>query len=203
MAKERIHWVDIAKGLLILLLLIHHFGSAIKGSIIPKEDFSFVGAWQFVFTAFFMQAFLFMSGFCSSFTTPVDVFLKKLLKQLIVPFCFFELITCTYWSSSDRFSIHAVLDYWIESGGTHYWFLNALILSKVYIYIFLRLYKNEYSLIISSLLLLIVAIVLNDYDIGYNFFCFRQSLGSIFFVALGFFVKSRQELFEKSLKWGG
>ena len=202
--KERIHWVDIAKGLLILLLLVHHFCSATKGSIIPNSDFGFVWKWQFVFTAFFMQAFLFMSGFCSNFMAPVDVFFKKLIKQLVVPFVFFELIVCVYRIPYNQYSIQAVFDYWVESGGTHYWFLNALILSKVYIFIFLRFYKNESHLVLSSLILLAIAVFLNDYDIGSNFLCFRQSLGSIFFVALGFFVKNRQKLLEKKrLMWGG
>lgn len=104
MAKERIHWIDVAKGTLILLLIIHHFSPAFKLTGISQENYSFLMSWQFIFTSFFMQAFFFMSGYCSNFNKEVRPFFLSLFKQLILPFIIFELITCIYWSSGNGLS---------------------------------------------------------------------------------------------------
>lgn len=57
--KERIHWIDIAKGILILLLLIHHFRTALESNDIDISFYPFMTAWTILFTTFFMQAFFF------------------------------------------------------------------------------------------------------------------------------------------------
>ncbi len=208
MAKERIHWVDVAKGILILLLIIHHFGSAFKITDIPKDDYGFVFFWQYVFTTFFMQAFFFMSGYCSSFNKNVKPFVLSLFKQLILPFIFFELLTCIYWSSNNGISVNNLYHYWLNSNGTHYWFLNALILAKLYIYVIVNFVNSKYLsnnifLLLSSFFFLVISIALNDLDFGTNFLCIRQSLGAVFFVVLGYIAKIKNEVFEKALKWGG
>ena len=205
MAKERIHWIDVAKGILILFLIVHHFGSAFKLTDIPQDDYRFLMSWQFVFTSFFMQAFFFMSGYCSSFNKEVKLFFWSLFKQLILPFIFFEILTCIYWTSDQGISLNNLYHYWVNSNGTHYWFLNALIVSKLYIYIIVNsnYLSNIVILLLSSFLFLVISIILNDLDFGTNFFCIRQSLGSVFFVVLGFVAKNMNEVFEKTLKWGG
>ena len=195
---NRLHWVDIGKGILILLLLVHHFGSAVhRTEMINMSDFWFVTLWQPLFTAFFMQAFLFMSGFCSNFKKEPKDFIIGLLKQIIIPFLVFEFLVCIYWSGS----ITKAFDFWIASGGTHYWFLNALALSKIYIYLFIRITDKNWLLLASTFLLLIVAVFFNDFDLGPNFMCLRLSVGSIFFVALGYVIKGRQELLERNTKY--
>lgn len=72
--KERLHWVDVAKGLLIILLLVHHFSSATRRTGISSDQFWFVTCWQIIYTCFFMQAFFFLSGYCSNFSHPVKLF---------------------------------------------------------------------------------------------------------------------------------
>lgn len=187
--KSRIHWVDVAKGVLILFLLIHHFGSASRLSKVNSKDFDFVFVWQFVFTSFFIQAFFFMSGYCSNFSKPVLIFIKDIIKQLIIPFLFFELLNCIIFNLDD-ISIRNMYSYWVEANGTHLWFLNALIVSKVILYIIKSFYSDEWLLFI-SLLLLFFAVYLKQRDIGSNFFCIRQCLGSVLFVALGYYVKNK------------
>ena len=204
MAKERIHWVDVAKGILILLLIIHHFRPAFKLDEISLADYGFVTSWQFVFTSFFMQAFFFMSGYCSNFNKEAKTFVLSLFKQLILPFIFFELLTCIYWSSSNELSVKNVYQYWVNSNGTHYWFLNALILAKLYLYVIVnsKYLSNNVFLLLSSFCFLVISIVLNDLDFGTNFLCIRQSLGAVFFVVLGYIAKLKNEVFEKTLKLG-
>lgn len=193
---KRKHWVDVAKGILILFLLVHHFGSAIKHTNINGADFLYVYRWQIIFTPYFMQTFFFLSGYCSNFSKPLPLFVKGLFQQLILPFVFFECLICFAFCPYER-TFSNILDFWISSNGTHLWFLNALIISKMLIYSLNIVLRRDKYLIITSVFLLIISVILDDYDLGTNFFCVRQSLGSVLFVALGFFIKKRPYLLDR------
>lgn len=197
MMRERLHWVDIAKGLLIILLLLHHFSSVIRRLGLNSDQFWFVSSWQIIYTSFFMQAFFCLSGYCSNFSHSAKTFFTKLLKQLIIPFVCFQLIICvinTY--GGQGFSLRAIFDYWLSVNGTTLWFLNALIVSKIIVWCCLRVNKSFLFLLVFSLLLLLLAIYLKQRDLGTNFFYIRQSLAAVFFVAFGHFIKHRQDLFK-------
>lgn len=188
MAKERVHWIDVAKGILILLLLISHFVPAMNRLGIDRSPFSFWNSWNIIFTSFFMQAFLFLSGYCSNFSKSFKQFFIGIFKQLVIPFVFFEFLICSYYSQS--LLVNDIYSYWFSSNGTHLWFLNALIVSKVYIYCYIHFLKTERGLLLSTILLLTIAIGMKQYGWGTDFLCIKQSLGSIFYVALGHVCKN-------------
>lgn len=193
--KERYHWVDVAKGLLIILLLVHHFSSATRRLGISNDQFWFVTCWQIIYTCFFMQAFFFLSGYCSNFSHPAKRFFTKLLKQLIIPFVCFQLIICISNTFAEHgFSLRAIYDYWLGVNGTTLWFLNALIVSKIIVWMCLRINKSFIFLLSFSFALLLFAIYLKQKDLGSNFFYIRQSLAAVFFVAFGHFIKHRQDI---------
>lgn len=195
--KKRYHWVDVAKGLLIILLLVHHFSAAARRLNLNNDQFWFVSCWQIIYTCFFMQAFFFLSGYCSNFSHSAKTFFTKLLKQLIIPFVCFQLIICvinTY--EVQPFSLQAVFDYWLGVKGSSLWFLNALIVSKTIVWMCLRMNKSFQFLLVFSFVLLLLAIFLKQRDWGANFFYIRQSLAAVLFVAFGHFIKNRQDMFK-------
>lgn len=191
-SKERIHWIDVAKGILILLLLIHHFTPATDYLGIDKHPFHFFYCWTIIFTCFFMQAFFFMSGYCSNFQKQARPFFYGLFKQLVVPFICFELLICIYYTRS--LDMVCVYSFWIKSEGTHLWFLNALLVSKIFVWCCVRITNKSKYLLLITLLLLVVAVGLKQFHIGSDFLCVKQSLGSAFFVALGYVCKSESFL---------
>ena len=65
--RERIHYLDAAKGILILLLLLHHFQSATRDFTMLNTYFELFTSWHSVFTVFFMQCFFIISGYCTGF----------------------------------------------------------------------------------------------------------------------------------------
>ena len=197
--KERVHWIDVAKGGLILLLVIHHFRSATAVLGIDHHPYGFLYCWNIVFTSFFMQAFFFMSGYCSNFAKPFWQFFKSIFKQLIVPFICFELVSCIFYTHS--ISLSSIFSYWVESDGTHLWFLNALIVSKVFIWLYFKVSRSEAVLLLTTLFILIGAVAAKQYNIGGDFLCIKQSLGSIFFVAIGHVCKN-ESYFVKMRYWG-
>lgn len=188
--SKRLHWVDVAKGLLILLLLVHHFASVAIRLGLDTSQFWFVLKWQIVFTCFFMQAFFFLSGFCSSFTLPIKVFIVKLLKQLVIPLVCFQFIDCL-WMSYPRYglSLSGIIKVWFGSNGSTLWFLNALIVSKIVVYVFLRFHVSHTILVSFSLFLLFVAVLLHINNWGSNFLFIRQSLASVFLLHLDSFLR--------------
>ena len=203
MSKERLHWIDVSKGILILLLLLHHFSVAKRVLEIDGEYFTFITCWQKVYTAFFMQAFLIMSGYCSNFNKSSQQFWGGVIKQLVIPFIFFQFVICCISSiEKSNFTINGIFNIWISFGGTTLWFLNALIVSKIIIYYMRRNVQSVSIIFIFTLFLLLIAHTLDYFDWGTNFLCIRQSLGSVFFVYFGCMLREKDGLFSKCSQLG-
>lgn len=139
---ERIHYIDIAKGILITLVLAHHsvgiFGSESIISCLVINSQSF-------YVPFFMPAFFFITGFCSNFNKDFSRFLVDNIRTLIVP-CFILRLIVFIYEGHGNIWIYC-LDF--ISNGT-LWFVSSLFLSKI-VYWFLRKYCNHFLLFIMLL----------------------------------------------------
>lgn len=81
----RIHYLDIAKGILIILLVFAHFKSAMAKMPFENEYFIFVHGWTNVFICFYMPAFFLISGYCSNFDKGFSKFITSVAKTLFLP----------------------------------------------------------------------------------------------------------------------
>lgn len=81
----RLHYVDVAKGILILLLLVSHFGISVNRIGMDGACFACIYYLCPFFWPFFMEGFFFISGYCSHFDVDALTFLKKQVKGLVVP----------------------------------------------------------------------------------------------------------------------
>ncbi|MBO4567190.1 MAG: acyltransferase [Bacteroidales bacterium] len=200
-AKERIHYFDVAKGILILLLLLSHFNSATIRAGLQNPLFHTVTFWFPVFTAFFMQCFFIISGYCSGFDGSTTAFLKKVVKQLLIPWIAFEVLQALFWAVyySD-FSPERFRAFFFTEPCTTMWFLNALAFSKLVVY-FLKKVLKDWLVLAVTFAMLVCAIVINQLDIGPNILCIRESVGSCFFVALGCWLKNNKAIYEKLIKY--
>lgn len=197
---KRIHYLDIAKGILILLLLVSHYSSARRRLDISNDYFYLFDSWQFIFRAFFMQAFFIISGYCSNFNKPFKPFFKTQFKQLIIPFISFEILSAIFWAArTGGLSFHFILSFIFNDTWTVYWFLNALFFSKIVVWIINRITPNQLYLILITLFLFVSGIIINHYNLGRNIFCIRESLGSCLFVAVGFVLRNRTKLYNMLL----
>lgn len=201
--KNRIHYFDIAKGVLILLLLVHHYGSARRRLEISNDDcFIIFNSWQVVFTAFFMQAFFIISGYCSNFNKPFKPFIISQTKQLIIPWISFEILSAVISAIRMKdFSFSYMLSIIFNETWTFYWFLNALFFSKVVVWIINKRISSHCFLIIITFTLFLIGIIINQHNWGRNIFCIRESLGSCLFVAVGLVLKDRTKLYDTLLKY--
>lgn len=197
--RERIKYIDISKGILIILLLVHHYSSATRRlNINPEYDFF---AWQCVFTSFFMQCFFIISGYCSSFNKNTESFLKGIFRQLFIPYLTFQILNNLFYViMQNDYSLKCFLSTIINVPNTSLWFLNALIFCKILIYI-LKKATNDIGIITFSIGTLIMGVIIHEYNLTPNYFCYHNSLCSLFFVALGNYLKNKHDLYTKVLKY--
>jgi acyltransferase len=87
--KNRVEWVDTAKGLGIFLVVLGH--------ALPGSDIATTVIWSF-----HMPLFFFLSGFTAKPWTPGGTpSLARGLKSLAVPYLFFSLVAITLWLASN------------------------------------------------------------------------------------------------------
>ena len=156
MSKQRIVYIDIAKGILILFLLMGHALLFIKHEGV---DDVFINGFQkcrlYLWTGFYMPAFFVITGYCTSFDKPFLPFLWKNIKTLKIPAILFG----TFLALVTMFSHHNlttpnvtnhVVWCFLDSG---LWFLDALFISKLCYWGFQRVTNNKFLLFMACLVL--------------------------------------------------
>lgn len=199
--KHRIIYLDIAKGVLIVLLVFAHFRSALNKTDFENDYFKYVYGWNSIFTCFYMPAFFLISGYCSNFNKDLKTFLKSLFKSLVLPLFALSLLNDTsYALMVTKQDLATALLKTIKLGGT-LWFIQALIIAKVICYIIQKALTSRIVMLIVMLVLLTVGVALHQFNIGTNPFYYQHGLVASFFVALGLYLKENQAIYEKALKY--
>lgn len=187
MKNERIHYLDIAKGILILLLVMSHFSVAANlANVNPSNpNFTFWYLPQPLFTSFFMQCFFIISGLCANFNIKTSAFFSKMGKQLVIPWLFFEAVRVVYFVSNGKnTSLFPGEEF------TSLWFLNALMIARIICWSVIRFIKSTRMMCILTLFLCVIGITLHEFKIGSNILCYQHGLIASFFVAIGYSLKS-------------
>lgn len=185
MKSERLPWLDVAKGLLIISVLIYHVPFFAGQNHIKEFDWMFyTHAW---FKYYFMPAFFVITGFCSSFEKInfYELF-KNNFKSLIIPG--FLVSSGTPIGSHLLHGNTYLLDYWTPirdffcTGG--FWFLTSLFWGKI---IYFVLFKSTKSLVIRGgvcFFLLLGGVVMHSLKIT-NFWFVQNTMCLCIFLWLG------------------
>lgn len=143
MVKTRIAYFDIAKGILILLLVFAHFWSAVHRAPFESPYFKYIYGWNNIFTCFYMPAFFVISGYCTNFKKPFGTFCLSVIKYLLIPLVSFTLIDQLIVSIVNNSSyIPTLISYFQKGGG--FWFLYAMIWGKCIVYGLVKFKKNPF-----------------------------------------------------------
>ncbi|WP_026677073.1 acyltransferase family protein [Fictibacillus gelatini] len=137
--KERDHYFDNAKFILIFLVVLGHFLTPIK----DQKDILYT-LYNFIYT-FHMPAFILIAGF---FTKGVfkKGYIQKILKNVLVPYIIFQIIyTIYYYKLYDKDDIHLTL----FDPNWAMWFLLSLVFWNLMLVVFTRI---KYSLIIAIII---------------------------------------------------
>ena len=198
---KRITYLDVAKGILILLLMVSHFNSATRRLEITNESYKYIYFFIPWFTCFFMQCFFFISGYCSNFKSDTNTFIKKQIKQILIPWITIEIIDKLAESIFfNKFTLDYFVSSYVAPPNTGLWFFSALLFSKITLF-FLQKKCNVIILVGISLLLLLLALIINEYDIGYNILGIRNGLAALFFVTIGYVMKKNELWYNLSMKY--
>lgn len=179
--KERIAAYDIAKGILICLLIIHHIPE-VACSMMGIDDSLLNGFCKIqkpLFVCYFMQAFFMISGICSNFEGDYKNFLLKQIKALLIPSLVFTLL------SRAAFGVLGwnILKNFVKYGGD-IWFLVALFVGKI-IYYWCHKYLKDIWILPILLLLSFLGTIINTYDLFPNYWYNRQVMDLTVMLVIG------------------
>ncbi len=179
--------IDIAKGILITLLVLHHI-----------VDYSFItyhisndvlSMMQRVrdplYLCFFMQCFFVITGYCSNFDTAAKPFLTKQIKTLLLPNVVFLAIVAAM-----HHDFASIPNTFIEKGGG-LWFLTSLFTCKIAFYYIHRFIHNQWFVLLLLIGLSLLGTILNQSGFLPNYWWHRQSLDLLLFLYLGHWLKGR------------
>lgn len=195
--NNRIEWIDVCKGILILLMV---WGHILNISSIHNIDITHMSRF-FVLTPYyvcwFMQAFFILTGFTTNFNVGGGVFVKKQLKTIVVPWFSFSIISRIFYvlySGEGLFYDIDGLNYFFLL--EDYWFLSALFFSKITFFFLRRIIKSDYLMGLALIGLMTVGffsiIVFPDCTNPYHYYNYlhiKDFLCMIFFLWIGVLLK--------------
>lgn len=190
--KQREIWIDVAKGLGIILVVLGH-------TLIPD------GIVKFIF-AFHMPLFFFISGYLFSFNSypTLNGLVLKKAKQLLIPYLIAFFITYFYWLFIGRthgadmennqlwWQPFQALIYggdWLKGIFAPLWFFTGLFVTQIYFYLTKNL--KPFLVFIIIALASIGGFYLSKIE-PYQFaWSFDAALLTIFFYGLGYLLKDK------------
>lgn len=157
-AGARISWIDIARGIGIILVFFGHTYWPYFTSMNPNNKIS-----NFLVASFHMPLFFFLSGLCfSKKELKFKDFLFKKIKTILIPYAFLSSVwicyECVQSIFSHQFSISYVLNeilaYVLQIMLHPIWFLTCLFCIEIIFYFISKL-SNQYIILVSVVFLLI------------------------------------------------
>lgn len=184
MKKERVLWADICKGLLMVFLMFSHLAWVSTSHYnVHNQVIDIIGRFSSVWNCFFMSCFFIVSGMFSNFNKPFKIFIWNNFKSLIIP----ALVSLVLYSLICR-SFTDFFSYALLYGGG-LWFLSALFLSKLLLWVCVKWVKNVWLTMAVLLALSFVGKWLDDINVFPNYWYHRNFLNFTFYLAVGYYFK--------------
>lgn len=162
--KQRLYYIDIAKGLLILLVVWHHIPYEAHNSAFSSFT-SWIFKTQFCYVSFFMPAFFILTGYCAQFKQSFRPFLIKNTKTLLLPVIIFYFLNgvASFLLHRGEFCVAKEVIVFLKSGGA--WFVPALFLAKLGYWMIVRfIADNRYVWITLFLLMGLGAVLYTKFN---------------------------------------
>lgn len=205
MKTKRLEFLDIAKGLLILMVIIGHFKVmavmcySLDSPVI--NDFSSINHF---WVSFFMPAFFIITGFCSSFEKEFKTFLWKSFRTILFPAILFSAVTqfFVYYMGGAfwLWNLKTILKSVIINGAEEYWFCNALFIARLMCWVANRL-KCIYLMLVLFLILGYIGINLYNFKYIYNYWSFQHAFVCVSFMWVGHILQQNGISFFQNNGW--
>lgn len=205
--SERIKYIDIAKGILIILLVFAHFRSVVHRMPYDSPYFEYVYGWNYIFTSFYMPAFFIISGYCSNFNKSAKAFFISQFKSLIIPLISLWFISTILSALFQGKNIIEELG-GVFANGMGLWFLQALFLGKLIIFFIESISKKmspprkSHLVLLLTFCLMVIGIILDKYNkTAINIFYYRHAFIASFWIYVGTYLKNNPLVYEKSMRY--
>lgn len=193
----RLSYIDIAKGVLILFVLMGHALLFIMNEGVHDGFLSgFQQARVYLWTPYYMPAFFVITGFCSNFNKPFPMFLWQNVKTLKIPailfgtFLFLVTMVSHHTLSATGLLRHVALS-WVSSG---LWFLDALFISKLLYWCVCRWCRTEVMIFAACVVLFLAGFLYYSHLTGKDYGSVAHALMLTIFLFVGKWLKKRQEV---------
>lgn len=182
MKKNRIEYLDMSKGIAILLVVIGH--------IYHNNYFKI---WIF---SFHMPLFFIISGCLYNYNEIREYSIKELilknLRRLIVPYIIFSLVHILFNGLINGFSINNTI--WqliyivVLQGVGALWFLPALFITEILFSISYKLLKEDIKIIICNIIIFGLAIYISKIEYNIIQLIIARSCVGAFFYCIGYYI---------------
>lgn len=148
MAKKRLEYIDIAKGVLVLFVVLGHLLAALYKEL---QGDSFLSAAlsvkDFLWVPYYMPAFFVITGFCSNFDKPFKQFLVSNLKTIKLPAIIFGILymgghMLNHHELNAKSFTEMILCSPVHCG---YWFLDTMFIIKMMYWGGHKIFNNLYA----------------------------------------------------------
>lgn len=192
MQKVWLNYIDVAKGILILMVVYGHIYWVFSQTLgIKNVALEHYGNIQNVWIAFYMPAFFMLTGYVSNFNKPFSSFLQKQLKTLILPaislFVLSQSLTFLFYDGSFSLGVLGIIK------GQGFWFLYALFIAKMLYYFICKVPAKKIHVFL-CLLLYLLGIALTNSKV-LEFWSYQHAFLLLPSLAFGYLMKNAQQKF--------
>lgn len=188
--KQRHHWADVAKGILILIVIFHHIPQVALSKGRDTAIWNGMNDIRYFYCCFFMAAFFLLTGFCSNFNKDFKTFFVNSLKSLILPAIAIGCIILFANAIIDKTRVVSVLKgvvRLIVFGGQN-WFLSSLFIARIVYWIINYVAKPQVFKCMISLCIMAIGFSLHDSGV-INIWFFQHAFAMTFFLYVGDYAK--------------
>jgi acyltransferase len=196
MEKDRLHWIDIAKGIGILLVI---YGHALNGN-----------SFRYIIYSFHMPLFFLLSGivFRHIDHEKLSAFLKKDYQKILLPYFIFASLSMVYWlltmDPKDRTPYEVgkqIFGIFYGNGNAGFltynvalWFLPCLFITKLGFWLLTTVSEKKKFLLISLFIFSVLGFLVSIYfKKVYLPFGLESALTAIVFFGAGYFLHEESE----------
>lgn len=182
----RIEWIDVAKGLLITLVLFHHF---------PKVTDYYNPVWAFfrelegLYTPFFMASFFVITGYCSNFKKDFRSFFVNNFKSLLISNFFLCVLAVSLgvpFNGMESLKSLCSIDFWLFHS---FWFFKALFLSKILFWMICNFINRKSVQCVLSVAISFGGVCLMFFKTTPDILAHRNGMIFTVFVMIGYLLK--------------
>ena len=190
MGKDRLHYIDIAKGILILLVVVFHTSWQADVTGVTNPIFQQIGKFGFLASPFYMSAFFAITGYCANFDKPYIQFLLADIKTLLLPSVSLCLVAaCIRYAMMGEWDFSWVAPRYLIRFLSLHWFLPALFWAKQLHFWFRKFKLNSLFLFLIYLLFAVLGL----YIVGHFkvYWWFAHGLMFVIYIHFGSLIKDR------------